>query len=399
MESPVWGRQFAIYLAGVASLCVCSLVQPNSAAQEASSLQSNEAITASSSDGVVIPGPLRSFLRMAGISQKIPPGDVLPLLARNVYLRGYENGAETEFLLLLDRYVRQARELQGLAGANGTIHVVNCNDATSLLQVLGYQLRPGCGQKNAYLTTASPERAFLTIDSGFPLTGLEEALQKGTSFSYAYPSTRVPVLFRESDWISASLWKKKSGNLVDVLIHDPSLARLYSAMAKNDAETGDVLARSPGLKKLLSYSAVFDFYGSQMSIRSGHVIVPGGAAAEPGWKDLVGASPNSPGDFVTHLLAKDNGWMAVYFDALSRVSESQQARLTQPSRLKHLYEAFRSSGTEPGATKGVFPKGSNLLILFTRLDWGPNGEPYVPGNLEVWQEILNQKTDFKVAHD
>jgi len=39
-------------------------------------------------DMVMIPGPLRSFLRMAGISQKVSPDDVLPLLARNVYLHG-----------------------------------------------------------------------------------------------------------------------------------------------------------------------------------------------------------------------------------------------------------------------------------------------------------------------
>ena len=55
-------------------------------------------------------------------------------------------------------------------------------------------------QKNFTLETANPERAFLTIDSGFPLVELEEALQKGTPFSYSYPATRVPALFHESDW-------------------------------------------------------------------------------------------------------------------------------------------------------------------------------------------------------
>src|SRR5215471_6509051 len=70
---------------------------------------------APSSETVTIPGPLRSLLRMAGISQQIPPQDVLPLLARNVFIHGYrgwqDNPAPTEFLLLLRRYVEQAREL------------------------------------------------------------------------------------------------------------------------------------------------------------------------------------------------------------------------------------------------------------------------------------------------
>ena len=65
---------------------------------------------------ITVPGPLRSLLRMAGISQKIPPESVLPLLARSVYFLGYRQGHETEFLLLLQRYIHQARELEALAG-------------------------------------------------------------------------------------------------------------------------------------------------------------------------------------------------------------------------------------------------------------------------------------------
>src|ERR1700678_315542 len=61
---------------------------------------------------VPIPGPLRSFLRMAGISQEAPLDDVLPLLSRNTYLLGYEEDTQTEFLRLLNRYLHQARELQ-----------------------------------------------------------------------------------------------------------------------------------------------------------------------------------------------------------------------------------------------------------------------------------------------
>ena len=92
---------------------------------------------------VTIPGPLRSFLRMAAVSQKVAPVDVLPLLSRNIFMQGYQRGTPTEFLLLLDRYVQQARELQILAGANDTIHVTNCDDAGTLVQILGYRVREG----------------------------------------------------------------------------------------------------------------------------------------------------------------------------------------------------------------------------------------------------------------
>ena len=64
-----------------------------------------------------IPGPLRSFMRMAGISQKVAPDEVLPLLSRNVFAQGYEESRPTEFLVLLKRYIVQARELTTLAAS------------------------------------------------------------------------------------------------------------------------------------------------------------------------------------------------------------------------------------------------------------------------------------------
>ncbi len=349
---------------------------------------------------VVIPGPLRSFLRMAGISQQVSADDVLPLLARNAFATGYLNGVPTEYLHLIDRYLHQARELEVLAGSSGTIHVANCAEAEPLLGILGYHARPACGQKNSTLMTADPERAFLTTDSGFPLTALEEALEKGTPFTYAFPSSRVPVLFGEGDWRALSSAKSRGAqSLVDILLHEPAIDRLYWAMANSDVETRNALARSPGLVRLLPYGPVLDFYGTQICIRGGRVIVPGGPSAEAGWRELAGASPRSPGDFVLALASTDNGWLAVYFDTLSRVNVPQQTYLTAYPRMKQLYDAFHAPDPAAYPARAVFRKAPALLMLFTRLQIGPDGEPRIPGNLEVWKQILAQKPDSKNAHD
>lgn len=338
-------------------------------------------------DMFVIPGPLRSFLRVAAISQEVPPDEVLPLVARNVSLWGYENGTPTEFLILLNRYVKYARELHDLAGTDGVIHVNNCDDAERLIAVLGYRFTQTCGEKNSYLETLNPERAFLTLESGFPLTGLEEALQKQAPFSYPFPATSVPVLLRENDWVAISS-SKRGSNLLDVLLHEPNVDRLYWALSKSDEPTRTALRRSPGLRALLAVAPAMDLYGSQICIRSGRVLLPGGPGAAHSWQDLADASPTSS-NFVIHLLQKDDGWLAAYFDALSRVSEAQQVRLTQGRRLKLLYEAYRKSGGPISATRSTFPKNGDLLLLFTRLQWGPNDQPYIPGNLEIWKKILS----------
>ena len=84
-------------------------------------------------NSAVIPGPLRSFLRMAGLRQKVKSEEVLPMLARNVLLHGYQVGHPTEYLILLRHYFRQAEELSALAGTDGNIRVNSCNEAGPLL--------------------------------------------------------------------------------------------------------------------------------------------------------------------------------------------------------------------------------------------------------------------------
>ena len=353
---------------------------------------------------VTISGPLRSFERMAGVSQKVGPAQVLPLLTRNVYVQGYvgwqDNGTPTEFLILLGRYVNQAKELAALAGPSQVIHISGCAEAAPLLRIRGYRLRGECGQSSAAMITAESERAFLTVDSGFPLPALEEALRRGEAFSYPYPSSRVPLLFKEADWRGAVKQnKRRSYDLVELFLYHPALARLYWALSRIDPETRDTLQQSVGLKKLLPLAADLDFYGSQICIRSGKVEVPGGSAAEPDWKDLVGASPRSPGDFVTKLLAKDNGWLAVYFDSFARISPERQRRFSQNHGLKTYYAAFRPPGSSSDAARPAFRLAPGLLLLLTRLQWDGNGEPMVPGNLDLWKQILSQKSDHKLMRE
>ena len=346
---------------------------------------------------VTIPGPAEFFQRIAAISRKATPGEILPFLARNVVIDGYHHGSDrnrrpTEFLKLLDAYLDQARELQALADGRGHLRVTGCGDVEPLLRVLGYRLRSGCGPETA-LETADPERAFLTVDSGFPLVDLEEALQRGTTFDYPFGSSAVPVLFSPKDWA----WTDQ--NVVDTLLEDPQLARLYWAMSRLDANAAMVLRESPGLRELVPVAPVLDFYGGHLAVRSGKVMVPGGEAGESAWRDLVGASPASPTQFLTRLLAKDEGWLAAYFDALWYVPGPQQEYFTDPSRLKRYYEALRGKELEPSPSRSVFRPTASLYLLTSRLLLDSGGKPHVPGNLDIWKEIFRRKSSTSAVRD
>jgi hypothetical protein len=329
---------------------------------------------------------------MTAISQKISLDEVLPLLARNIVVNGYQGGKPTQFLILVNWYMDQARELEALAGKSAVIHVSNCDEAKPLLIILGYRLQKPCGP-DAALETADANRAFLTIDSGFPLAELEETLRGGKPLDVPYSPTKVPVLFKESDWLLNE--KNANRGIVDSLLRDPNLARLYWGLSRVDNETALFLWQTLGPKKLLPSAPALDFFGSHISVRAGRVIVPGGASAESSWKELVGASPNSPADFIARLLAKDEGWLAAYFDVLSRAAPAQQLYFTDSHRLARNYEALRGQEISPPPTKHSFRPDQGLFLLVTRLQLEPSGQPHIPGNVDVWQDILKRKSDSK----
>lgn len=398
-------RSQAVYFANLVFLATgltvpsgASSQQDHSAAGGSVATAENRPASPESSDMVIIPGPLRAFLRMTGISQEVSAEDVLPLLARNASLYGYQGGRETEFLILVDRYVHLARELRSMAGGDGTIRVTGCDQATRLAQILGYKFQKPCGQKDASLTTANAERAFLTIDSGFPLTALEEAVAKNETFTQPFPAIQVPIFFQQANWTEATTWRAKPGeDLIDQLLHDQTLDRLYAAMGKCDQETRAALIQSPGLKKLYPLASVFDLYGSGISIRDGRVMVPAGN--DKAWQELVGADPRSPGEFVTHLLTRDSGWLAAYYDVLAHLNQAQQLHLTEGSRLKNLYAAYHNTAARTNAASGVFPRNADLLMLLTSLRWEQNGSLEVPGGLGVWESILTRKTKSAGGRD
>lgn len=342
---------------------------------------------------VTIAGPLRPFLRMAGISQKASPEEILPLLAKNVFSRGYTGQGlsprPTEFLILLERYLQQSRELEALADRYSVIRVASCEGSESLLQVLGYRLREGCTQ-NVILQVSDARRAFLTVDSGFPLTDLEVSLQSHKAFAYSYSASTLPVLFTENDWSGAVPEAKRSGGLVDELLREPALARLYWAMSRMDPKTRTLVFKSRGLARLVPLAPALDFYGSNICVESGRVVIPGGAPAEPVWKHLVGASPSDPVDFVNRILAKDNGWLVAYFDSLIR-TEHNSSYFTDPGRIERFYKALRGQNPSPTSYRPVFRPDPGMLLLLSRLRLEPNGEPSIPGNIEVWERFIREQ--------
>lgn len=373
-----------------------ALLSPQISSSAPTADESNQA--QSTGNYILIPGPLRPFLRMSGISQEVTPDQVLPLFGHFVETYGFEGSKEkspkaTEALLIFRRYFVQANTLASLAGAKGTLGFSDCEDSRQLLADLGYKLENGCKGIPA-IEVDDPEKAFITVDSGFPLADLQLALQQGKPFTTPYVSTRIPLIYTKADWTG----KPNSTDIevIDALDQNPSLARLYWGLSRVDNNTRQVLLRNGGVPKMLPYASVLDFYGSALAVRDGRVAVPGGSAAEPAWKKLTGADPADPAKFIFALMAKDGGWLAEYYDAISRAPGPQLKYFTTDGRLQRFYEAFHGNDTSHDSVRSIFRPGADLLLLTSRLPLDEKGEPIVPGGIAAWESAFRKKSDSKV---
>lgn len=356
-------------------------------------LPTQEPATPAAKDFIEIPGPLRSFSRMAALSPDLKPEDLLGAFARNVVTNGYqamssnEGLDQTEYMKLVVRYLSQARELDRLAGQDKVIRIETCESTQTgdLLRVLGYRMRGGCGS-DVVLETVNATRAFLTIDSGFPLAQLEQSLRTSRPFAYDFHPARIPVLYGPEYW--ASVKERQNQEFIDYFLSDPSLCRLYLGMSKLDPETADELRKAVPVQRIRAFAHVLDFFGAMFEIRNGKAIVPGGARSEKAWADLAGVGPEKGAQFFERLISKDDGWMASYFDALARINGPTKDYLTEPERMKRFYAAIRGKVTSPGPARPVFRSNTDMMLLTTRLRLDANGRPHVPGNLDVWRNLF-----------
>ena len=355
--------------------------------------------TATALSYIEVPGPLRSFARMAALSPDLTPTELLPALARNIITEGYRATAsnealeQTEYLKLVIRYLSQARELERLAGPSKTLRVDMCESPATadLLRVIGFRMRGGCGS-DLVLETVNASRAFLTTDSGFPVAGLEQALRTNRPFTLDYQPTRVPILYTADYWQPAAT----KGEFIDDFLGDPSLCRLYVALSKLDTETAEQLRRAFPSAHLKIYAHVLDFFGGMFQIREGKAVVPGGARSEKEWADLNGGiGPDKGAAFFERLITRDDGWLASDFDSLARIEGPVKDYLTEPERLKRFYAAIHGKVTSPGPARPVFRANTDMLLLTTRLRLDPDGKAHLPGGLDLWKRLFAEHPEGK----
>ena len=342
-------------LAGDRAAAVRHLEQYHAAGGRDLNLAPPAAPSPEKSQTIPIPGPLRSFARMAALSPDLGPDEVIAALARNVVTNGYQAASsnealeQTEYLKLVIRYLSQARELEKLSGADKVIKIETCDSSQTaeLLRVLGYRMRGACGSE-VVLETVNATRAFLTIDSGFPLAELEQSLRTNRPFTYDYKPTqaagnlwsRLLALRQGSPGLRFHRFVPGRSLLVPPLPGPLQTGPRHRRRVAQEHHRAENSRLSP--TSWISMAACSRFETDAPSCRGASVTRKSG----PNWR---GWRPIRPGAFFERLVAKDDGWLASYFDALARITNNSSERAG--AELSHRSRPHAGASTRPSAAK------------------------------------------------
>jgi hypothetical protein len=356
--------------------------------------------------GIWIPGGLHALMYVARGKEDVAPSQFLVEYARAIlpYIEAANKEVSKSYVERLSRYLRDVQALERFGKRTGdrvTVSLVANNEASratteAVLKLLGWELLSRKGQPvvEAAEGESAAERQLTASALRVDQVEMQRALQAGRTFVIELTDGWAPVLLDESA-VRGALFPERwpAGGLPEALIRLPALARLCIALHVMDERSLSALLAGISLEMLvLRYADLLYLCSSALMVSDNTVVVPGAAAAEPIWQQLVGASPAQPPLFFRALLEKDDGKALVFFHLLAQLRPMHQRYFTQSaSRLKQFYELFRDS---PDVQHGIPSRWRVApfvdFLAVTPLD--AEGHVKLPGSPRVWMLAKGQST-------
>jgi hypothetical protein len=335
------------------------------------------ALAVTMADGVWVPGGMRALGFIARGKAKSTPERFVADYCRAIVANAGQPDAGPQYIVRVRSYFERMAALESLGRREGERLTVTLSAADRpgqrlterVSNLLGWRARAEQSRlvlEVAERTTQSKRKETATaldIDE----VGMQEALQAGRPFPLEVRYEKAPVLLGERAWRAAFYPKENlTGGLLEALVRDPRLARLYLALSQLDPRTRDALLQGLELHGLLPFAGLLHRHAAAFGIVEGRASVPGGRPAEPVWAKLAGAGPAEPGRFFRALLEKDQGYLLAFFDALSGFDAAAQAYATRNAAwTERLYAAFRGV-PELRTAPGLLRNESSFLETLRR---------------------------------
>jgi hypothetical protein len=190
--------------------------------------------------------------------------------------------------------------------------------------------------------------------------------------------------------------------LLAALLGDRGAALLYRGLAQLDPRTLAFLERRPEtLRALARHGEAFSAFAGGFRVRDGRVAVPGGTEAEPLWEAAVEEPASRPERFLSRLVERHDGRLALLYDTVARLDPPRQrfalglavAEPERSERFRELVSAFLAAPpwwrSDAGAfTRAVIDPASVLVDAPV----AETGGLLVPAGRSFWEAVFGEGT-------
>jgi hypothetical protein len=188
--------------------------------------------------------------------------------------------------------------------------------------------------------------------------------------------------------------------LLPAILRSRGPALFYYGLLSLDDDTRAWLATQPDLVAELAgrRAAAFVVAAPGLRVRGRAVDVPGGEAAAPAWRALVGHRPGDAAGFIRALLAQDRGRLAFFFGTMAQLTPGQlrvALRLDAPDpairadAARRLRSVFERVTRDWRVHDSVFSRPSlDPALLIASLRHDGDGMPVVPGTYRLWTAVF-----------
>ena len=343
-----------------------------------------------------VPGGIRALASVARMPTTDFPQTFVTNYADRItrLVQGRDKSATKKTLEEFKDYFRTLAALEAEARRTGDSFELSLDlkeeSTEKILHLLGWRLKRCEGKLLLELGDHPMDARRQVILSALEIdqAAMKSQLESGRPFLLTIHSERAAMALDETFWPQQVLTREPgSGQLLEVFLDHPPMARLYAALGKLTEETRHQVLLAADAKTLLNrYSDLLYAHAEALLVEGGEVVVPGGAPALPFWEDVVGASPREPARFIASLLQKDEGKLLAYYHLVARLRVPNQRFLTRSAtRLKTFLEAFPFAERQSLKVHRFARHDVQFEDLFRQLPLDAQGNIDFPGGPDVWR--------------
>jgi Ca-activated chloride channel homolog len=336
-----------------------------------------------------VPGGLKAFAAIAHLPAEPSYGNFFELYCRAVdHENSIFNGVPLpRYGETIQTFAATVVELTRLGEKRpgATRVTISPSNASRILPLLGWRFV----QQEGDSVIEPGDRPADALRQHFPAAfGIDEIAMRDSLLAQSDFSFEIPL--ENARLLGGAAWSKMlkdpaiPGGIAEAFARDIRLAKAYAGLSAMNPEAAAAIVKGAGLRNLvLSDASLLAQFGDALTVSQGTVQVPGGAAAEPVWADLAGASPRDAPAFLRKLLDKDHGTLAAFYFALAHADPPHQRLFTAASkRAQFFYSWYRDSGE---VYQGLDRKVGNWRTgFFQNLPLDGEGHVHYPGGPAVW---------------